>query len=87
MEGRPFNLVTPRYGADFREQAGTVKTDWRFTLEEYYSRKSKDRRLPEGDPGKYREMAAAVGTQNNYAQKVSAFDLDYLSLVPVRGKR
>ena len=87
MEGRPFNLVTPRYGADFREQVGTVKTDWRFTLEEYYSRKSKDRRLPEGDPGKYREMAAAVGTQNNYAQKVSAFDLDYLSLVPVRGKR
>ncbi len=87
MEGRPFNLVTPRYGEDFREQVGTVKTDWRFTLEEYYSRKSKERRLPEGDPGKYREMAASINAQNNYAQKVSAFDIDYLSLVPVRSKR
>ena len=87
MEGRPFNLVTPRYGEDFREQVGTVKTDWRFTLEEYYSRKSKERRLPEGDPGKYREMAATVTPDRNYAQRISAFDIDYLKLVPVRGKR
>lgn len=84
MEGRPFNLVTPRYGEDFRETAGTVRNDWRFTLEQYYSAKSKNRRLPEGDPGKYREMAASLNTQNNYAQRVSAFDLDYLSLVPTR---
>jgi len=49
MEGRPFNLVTPRYDEDFREQAGTVKTDWRFTLDQYYSRKNQERRLP-GDP-------------------------------------
>ncbi|KJH71788.1 phycobilisome rod-core linker polypeptide [Aliterella atlantica] len=84
MEGRPFNLVTPRYGEDFRETAGTVKNDWRFTLEQYYSSKSKNRRLPEGDPGKYREMAASINKQNNYAQRVSAFDLDYLSLVPTR---
>ena len=87
MEGRPFNLVTPRYGEDFREQVGTVKTDWRFTLEEYYSRKSKERRLPEGDPGKYREMAATVTPDRNYAQRISAFDIDYLNLVPVRAKR
>ena len=87
MEGRPFNLVTPRYGEDFREQVGTVKTDWRFTLEEYYSRKSKERRLPEGDPGKYREMAATITPDRNYAQRISAFDIDYLKLVPVRGKR
>jgi len=40
MEGRPFNLVTPRYGEDFREQVGTVKTDWRFTLDQYYGRTS-----------------------------------------------
>lgn len=87
MEGRPFNLVTPRYGEDYRETAGTVKTDWRFTLDQYYSRKSKDRRLAEGDPRKYSDMAAAVTPQRNYAQRVSAFDLDYLNLVPVRGRR
>ncbi|MCA1990734.1 MAG: phycobilisome rod-core linker polypeptide, partial [Coleofasciculus sp. S288] len=27
MEGRPINLVTPRYGEDYREIVGTVKTD------------------------------------------------------------
>ena len=87
MEGRPFNLVTPRYGEDFREQAGTVKTDWRFTLDSYYSRKNQQRRMPEGDPRKYSDMAAAIAPDRNYAQSVSAFDIDYLNLVPVRGKR
>lgn len=84
MEGRPFNLVTPRYGEDFRETVGTVKNDWRFTLDEYYSRKNKERRLPEGDPRKYSDMAAAVTQDRNYAQRISAFDIDYLKLVPVR---
>lgn len=87
MEGRPFNLITPRYGEDFREQVGTVKTDWRFTLEEYYSRKNKERRLPEGDPGKYRELAATLAPKSNYAQRVSAFDIDYLNQVPSRTLR
>lgn len=87
MEGRPFNLVTPRYGEDFREQVGTVKTDWRFTLDSYYSRKNQQRRMPEGDPRKYSDMAAAIAPERNYAQRVSAFDIDYLNLVPVRGKR
>lgn len=92
MEGRPFNLVTPRYNEDFRERVGvgTVQNDWRFTLEQYYSRKAQDKRLPEGDPGKYRDMAAAVTPDRNYAQSVSAFDIDYLKLVPNRsssGKR
>jgi phycobilisome rod-core linker protein len=87
MEGRPFNLVTPRYGEDFQEKAGTVATDWRFTLDKFYSRKSQERRLPEGDPRKYRELAESINTKGNYAQRISAFDLDYLSLVPNRGKR
>ncbi len=87
MEGRPFNLVTPRYGEDFRETAGTVTTDWRFTLDQYYSRRSQDRRLPEGDPRKYSDMAAAVTPNRNYAQSVSAHDIDYLKLVPTRGRK
>jgi phycobilisome rod-core linker protein len=87
MEGRPINLVTPRYGEDFREIIGTVKTDWRFTLDKFYSRKYQERQLSEGDPRKYRDLAASVNTQRNYAQNVSASSLDYLSKVPYRGKR
>jgi phycobilisome rod-core linker protein len=85
MEGRPHNLVTPRYGEDFREKVGTVETDWRFTLEKFYTRKFQEKRLPEGDPRKYADMAASVGGKGNYAQKLSAFDIDYLSAVPYRG--
>jgi len=40
MDVTSTNLVTPRYGEDFREQVGTVKTDWRFTPDQYYSRKN-----------------------------------------------
>ncbi|HEY9849255.1 MAG TPA: phycobilisome rod-core linker polypeptide [Leptolyngbyaceae cyanobacterium] len=85
MEGRPYNLVTPRYGEDFQEKAGTVTTDWRFTLDKFYSRKFQERRLPEGDPRKFSGLAAAVGAKGNYAQRISAFDIDYMSKVPRRG--
>lgn len=87
MEGRPINLVTPRYGEDFREKAGTVKTDWRFTVEKFYSRKYQERQLAEGDPRKFRDLAASVGTKRTYAQNVSASGMDYLSKVPYRGRR
>ncbi|MCL1464440.1 phycobilisome rod-core linker polypeptide [Argonema galeatum] len=84
MEARPFNLVTPRYGEDFQESAGTVKTDWRFALEKFYSRKEQERKLPEGDPRKFSGMAATANTKRNYAQRLSAFDIDYLNKVPKR---
>ena len=84
MEGRPFNLVTPRYGEDFQETAGTATTDWRIALEKFYSAKSKQRRLPEGDPDKFKDMAAAVNTTRYYAQNMSASSIDYLSKVPRR---
>ncbi|WP_353929494.1 phycobilisome rod-core linker polypeptide [Okeanomitos corallinicola TIOX110] len=87
MEGRPYNLVTPRYGVDFQETAGTVRTDWRFVLENFYTAKAKTKRLQEGDPSKYADMAASLSGKGNYAQKISAFDIDYLNAVPYRGKR
>jgi phycobilisome rod-core linker protein len=83
MQNRPFTFL-PRYGEDYRETAGTAKTDWRITLENFYSRKSQERRLPEGDPGKFRGIAASITTPKNYAQRVSAFDIDYLNKVPTR---
>jgi phycobilisome rod-core linker protein len=87
MESRPFNLVTPRYNEDYQDQAGTVKTDWRFVVEKFYTRKFQERRLPEGDPRKFRDVAAAIAPKGNYAQRLSSFDIDYLNKVPVRGRR
>lgn len=87
MEGRPFNLVTPRYGEDFQGQAGTVKTDWRFVVEKFYTRKFQERMLPEGDPRKFRGLAAAIAPKGNYAQSLRANDIDYLNKVPYRGRR
>jgi len=87
LEGRPFNLVTPRYGEDFQETAGTVTTDWRITVEKFYTRKLQEKRLPEGDPRKYTDLAASLSGKGNYAQRLSVFDLDYLNAVPYRGKR
>jgi phycobilisome rod-core linker protein len=84
LEGRPFNLVTPRYGEDFQEREGTVQTDWRFTVERFYSRKAQEKRLAEGDPRKYADLAASLAGKGNYAQKLSAFDIDYLNAVPYR---
>ncbi len=84
MEARPFNLVTPRYGVDYQEVAGTAKTDWRITLEKFYTRKFQDRRLAEGDPRKFRAVAASIAPKGNYAQRLSAFDVDYLNKVPRR---
>lgn len=87
MEGRPINLVTPRYGEDYREIVGTVKTDWRFTVEKFYDRKYQERQMQEGDPRKYRDMAAAVSTKRNYPPGVSSFNIDFLNKVPYRGRR
>jgi len=84
MEGRPYNLVTPRYGEEFREKVGTVQYDWRFTLDKFYSKKFQERRLPEGDPRKYADMANAIAARGNYAQSVRASDIDYLNKVPRR---
>ncbi|AFY34099.1 phycobilisome rod-core linker polypeptide [Calothrix sp. PCC 7507] len=85
LEGRPHNLVTPRYGEAFQDKVGTVTTDWRFTVEKFYTRKFQEKRLPEGDPRKYADVAAEITTSGNYAQRISAFSIDYLAAVPYRG--
>jgi phycobilisome rod-core linker protein len=86
MQNRPFTFL-PRFGADYRETAGTTRTDWRFTLDQFYTRKFQQRQLREGDPRKYADMAASITNKGNYAQRVSAFDIDYLNLVPSRGRK
>lgn len=84
MEGRPFNLVTPRYGEDFRETVGTTKNDWRFTLDKFYTKKFQERNLPEGDPRRFISVANAIAPKTNYAQGLRASEIDYLNKVPRR---
>ncbi len=84
MEGRPFNLVTPRYNDYYRDQAGLTKYDWRFTLDKFSRRVYQEQQIPEGDPRKYRNMAAAIAPKSKYEKKPSAFEIDYLNKVPVR---
>ncbi len=88
MNDRPFNLVTPRYGEDHRESAGITKYDWQFTLQKFFTQKSKDRRLPEGDPRKFAAMAQSIAPKVNYAQSMRASSIpDYMAAVPYRGRR
>lgn len=41
----------------------TILSDWRSTLENLYRRKSQERPLPEGDPRRFRDLAAAIATK------------------------
>ncbi|MBV8882852.1 MAG: phycobilisome rod-core linker polypeptide [Chroococcidiopsidaceae cyanobacterium CP_BM_RX_35] len=86
MEGRPFNLVTPRYGREHyeRELAVTGEPDWRFIMAKFYHRKHHERQMREGDPRKYRDMLPKVapnGPNPNEERvstiKVGPFDVDY----------
>lgn len=83
---RPFTFL-PRFGEDYQETAGTAKTDWRITLDKFYTRKFQERNLPEGDPRRFISVAAAIAPKGNYAQKISSYDVDFLSKVPYRGRR
>jgi len=84
MEGRPFNLVTPRYSKDYREIAGTTKTDWYFTYDKLAGRIHQERQLREGDPRKFRGMASAIAPKGGSARNISTASIDYLNKVPVR---
>jgi phycobilisome rod-core linker protein len=87
-QGRPFNLVTPRYDEDHRDRAEITKYDWQFTLQKYFTKKEQDRRLPEGDPRRFRAIAQSIAPKGNYAQNLRASDIpDYLAAVPNRNRR
>ncbi len=74
------------------EPAGPLTADWHLTLEKVYNRKSQERSLDEGDPRKFREVAAAIAEgkseavvpRDSNAQCLSASDIDYLNRVPSR---
>ena len=64
-----------------------IKNDWRFTVDKFYTKKYQERNLREGDPGKFRELAASIAPKVNYAQRLTASSIDYMSKVPSRDKR
>lgn len=80
MEGRPFNLVTPRYDEEYRANTDLIKNDWRTTL---YAQRNYQQ-APAGDPRKYLSMAAAIRPKSGYVPRPSTSDMDYLSKVPTR---
>jgi phycobilisome rod-core linker protein len=87
MEGRPFNLVTPRYGSDYRAKVGIGQIDWNHVLIRYYQKRADERiqLFPRaGDPQQYRALARQVDTQFQTHPAVTVKELDFLSKVPRR---
>lgn len=75
------------------QPASSLEADWHSTLERVYNRKSQERSLvDEGDPRKFREVAAAIAEtrpettepKGNGVQHHSTSDIDYLNRVPSR---
>jgi len=80
MEGRPFNLVTPRYDDQYRAKTDLVKNDWRLSL---FTQRNYQQ-APEGDPRKYLSLAASLRPKTQFVHKPATATLDYLSKVPKR---
>jgi phycocyanobilin lyase beta subunit len=47
------------------EPVAEIIANWRSTLESLYHRKSQERPLPEGDPRRFRDLAASITTSEN----------------------
>jgi phycocyanobilin lyase beta subunit len=47
------------------ESVHEILSAWRSTLENLYRRKSQERPLPEGDPRRFRDLAASIATSEN----------------------
>ncbi len=86
MEGRPFNLVTPRYGREYyeRELDATGEPDWRFIMAKFYHDKHHGREQREGDPRKFSQMANQIAPDSPNPNeervstvKVGPLDVDY----------
>jgi phycocyanobilin lyase subunit beta len=64
-----------------------IQTEWRMVIEQLYVRKLAQQSLAEGDPRRFRAVAAALAPKAPEALDLALSNLDYLSKVPVRGKR
>ncbi len=87
MAGRPFNLVTPRYGSDYRAKEGIGQIDWNHVMIRYYQKRAQERvkLFPQaGDPQQYRTLARSVDTRPQTKPVVTVSELDFLAKVPRR---
>ncbi len=86
MEGRPFNLVTPRFNAYSGRKASPSRAAWSTSLDELaglYGQRT-FQQASAGDPRKYLSMAALVRPKTQFVQKSTVANMDYLSKVPRR---
>ncbi|MEN9206702.1 MAG: phycobilisome rod-core linker polypeptide [Gloeomargarita sp. GMQP_bins_120] len=87
MQGRPFNLVTPRYDGNYRAKEGIGFIDWNYVLIRFYQQQAQTRRrrlAKAGDPELYRSLAQQVATQPQPTPNVRVQELDFLAKVPRR---
>ncbi|WP_373539867.1 phycobilisome rod-core linker polypeptide [Chamaesiphon sp.] len=77
----PFNIKSPRYDAYHRRQLGFPKASWQAAVRGY---KAQEKQPKAGDPSLYLSMAKSLGSVGNQPQSISAYNLDYLNLVPRR---
>lgn len=54
------NLLAEQPTAPVTSLVDTLELDWQSTLEKLYDRKQQERPLPEGDPRRFRAVAAAI---------------------------
>ena len=72
-------------GPNLTEPALT--SEWPVVMEQLYGRKLAERSPAEGDPRRFRVVAAMVEPQAPQAPDFSISNFDYLTKVPVRGKQ
>lgn len=82
VEGEiPFNIKSPRYDAYHRSILGFPQIIWQNEVRTFVPQ---DKQAKAGDPSQFLNMAVAISPQGNPVPRVSAQNMDYLSLVPRR---
>ncbi len=77
---RPFNIKSPRYDAYHRRQLGFPQAIWQTSVRSYRS----DKQTRTGDPAQFLGMAQSINPKGSTAQRISAQNIDFESLVPYR---
>lgn len=81
-------LTTPKPTLDINYAnvvENTIQTEWRIVMEQLYQRKFAERILAEGDPRRFRAVAATLTPKPTALFDLAIADFDYLRKVPVRG--
>lgn len=77
----PFNIISPRYDAYYRQQLGFPQSIWQETVRNFipYEKQPKA-----GDPTLFLSMAKGIRPKANNQNPISAFDINISESVPYR---